>query len=179
MLEFDYLTVESISPNPLRPRTRIPRDSLLTLADSIRRLGVLHPLLVGKTAAGLQLIAGERRLRAAKLAGLEEVPVVIREISSNRELALLSLAENIHREELNLIDQAKILKHAQENFKMEMEEIAQATGLEGEELSQIVEALDLPEEIKKAYLKGEITSERLWRVLVSNSNGYEELLHGV
>lgn len=165
-IQFRYLPVDAISPNPLRPRSQISRGSLLSLADSIRRLGILHPLLVGKTAAGHQLISGERRLRAAKLAGLDEVPVVIRKISSNRELALLSLAENIHREELNLIDQAKILNHARQNFKMELAEIADLTGLESEKLEIVLKTLDLPEEIKQKHLEGELDNTQLQKILL-------------
>lgn len=176
-MQFSHLSVDSISPNPLRPRTRIAREKLLTLADSIRRLGILHPLLVGKTAAGHQLISGERRLRAAKLAGLDKVPVVIREISSNRELALLSLAENIHREELNLIDQAKILKHAQENFKMEVEEIADSTGLETEELEKVLRVLDLPEKVKQKHLDGRLSNEKLYQLL--NQPDLTQSLHEI
>lgn len=177
MLEFSYLPINSIAPNPLRPRTQIPRSSLLALADSIRRLGILNPLLVGKTAAGYQLISGERRLRAAKLAGLEKVPAVIRKVSSHRELALFSVAENIHREDLNLIDQARILAYAQKNFRLEIDEIAELVGISPEEISRIISILDLPEEVKQKYLAGKLTRDQLLQIL--NSPNLVEALHEI
>ena len=128
-VKFDYLSIGGLSPNPLRPRTHMSQASLLSLADSIRRFGVLTPIVVAETAAGNQIIAGERRWRAAKLAGLDEVPVVVYRVQSNHDLALLSLVENIHRDDLNLLDQAQTLERMVQQFRMELEEIAETIGL--------------------------------------------------
>lgn len=157
---FRYLPIEQLAPNPLRPRTSMPRESLLKLADSIRKYGVLTPLLVGETPAGFQIIAGERRFKAAKLAGLREVPCVIVIVKPD-EIAVLALVENVQRKDLNLLEQAGMLQKMQAEFKLTLQEIGEMIGLPLEELEEWLKALELPNKIKSAYLAGKIDNVQL------------------
>lgn len=157
---FRYLSIDSLSPNPLRPRMSMPREPLLKLADSIRKYGVLTPLLVGETPAGFQLIAGERRLKAAKLAGLREIPCIIVKISPD-EMAILALVENIQRKDLNLLEQAGLLQKMQQEFNLTIREIGEAVGLPTGELEEWLKVLELPNKIKSAYLAGKIDNAQL------------------
>lgn len=163
-MNFQLLPIDSLSPNPLRPRGTIPRKSLLELADSIRKYGILVPLLVGKTPAGTQIIAGERRWRAAKIAGLTEVPAIVKEVDQ-KEMALLSLTENMQREPLNLLEQAATIKRLQDEFALELQEIGERMGLPVEELKVRLKVLTVPDKVKKSYTDGEISDKELLKLM--------------
>lgn len=119
-----YLKITEIEPNREQPRKAFDEDALLELADSIRQFGVLQPILVHKKEHYYEIIAGERRWRAAKLAGLKEVPVVIKTFT-DREVVEISLIENIQRENLNPIEEAIAYRRLIEEFSMKQDEVAE------------------------------------------------------
>lgn len=161
------IPIDSISPNPKQPRLDIDPSTLNELADSIRIHGIIQPLIVSKVEGTDKyiLIAGERRLRAAQLAGLAEVPVIIRSASENQQL-VLALIENIQREDLNPLEQASAYKQLMEEFSYTHEEIAEQVGKSRTTISNILRLLNLSDLVKKALLKGEI-SEGHARTLLS------------
>ena len=121
------LNVEEIRPNPHQPRVRFAGGELRALADSIRQNGILQPLCVRKVAEGYEMIAGERRLRAAKLAGLDTVPCIVMEIN-DRNSAILALVENIQREDLNCFEEAAALEKLISYYRMTQEDAAMRLG---------------------------------------------------
>jgi ParB family transcriptional regulator, chromosome partitioning protein len=153
-----HITLERITPNPMQPRAHFDENSLRRLADSIRSEGVMQPIIVRPTAprngeiqlpvvGGLpstsyELVAGERRWRAAKLAGLAKVPAIVRELD-DRQLAEWALVENLQREDLNPLERASALKNLAERFSLSHEEIAQRVGIERPTISNLLRLLDL------------------------------------
>jgi ParB family transcriptional regulator, chromosome partitioning protein len=140
-------TVDEIKTNPYQPRRDFDQEALAELAESIRSNGIIQPLVVRKTAQGeYQLIAGERRLRAAKLAGLKQVPIVIRR-SPDREALELAIIENIQRQDLNCIDEALAYFQLMQDFGLTQEELAQRVGKERATVANYLRLLRLPEAI--------------------------------
>jgi ParB family chromosome partitioning protein len=164
------IPIDTISPNPKQPRLDIDPSNLTELADSIRIHGIIQPLIVTKVEGtdNYTLIAGERRLRAAQLAGLTKVPVIMRSASEHQQL-VLALIENIQREDLNPLEQASAYKQLMEEFSYTHEEIAEQVGKSRTTISNILRLLNLSDLVKKALLKGEI-SEGHARSLLSLSN---------
>src|SRR3990167_9668031 len=121
------LDIEVLQPNPLQPRSLISADSLKDLMSSIKASGILEPLVVAKTPAGYQIIAGERRWRAAKLAGMTTVPVIIKETTA-REMLEMAIVENVQREDLNPIERAHAFERLIEEFGLPVSEIAKRIG---------------------------------------------------
>lgn len=162
-----WVEVERIHPNPYQPRREFDEDRLKALAESIRQYGVLQPLVVtrsemekpgGGIQAAYELIAGERRLRASKLIGLKEVPVVIRAGEQSDKMKLeLAIIENLQREDLNAIDRAKALAQLAESFGLSHSEIGAKVGRSREYVSNSIRLLALPEEIQGAVVNKEIT----------------------
>ena len=122
-----FLPFTAISPNPNQPRTVFSEDALMELAQSIRRHGVLQPLSVRRIESGYQLIAGERRLKAAQLAGLTEVPCLVMRLS-DRESGMVALIENLQRQDLDFIEEARGIGLLMERYKLTQEQAAQALG---------------------------------------------------
>ena len=154
----DEVEISSIVPNPHQPRSQIREETLLDLVESIREHGVLQPLLVsnGETHGSYQLIAGERRLRAARLAGLEKVPVVVKEAASH-EMLEIALVENIQRQDLNALEEAQAYRRLADEFSMTQEAIAQRVGRSRTAVSNSMRLLGLSEEIKQSLAAGAIT----------------------
>lgn len=150
------LETQSLQPNPLQARKLITAESLEELVSSINEHGILEPLVVAKTPAGYQLIAGERRWRAAKVLGLEKVPVVIKE-TSTRGMLEMALVENVQREDLNPIERAQAFKRLVEEFGLPVIEIAQRIGKSSSYISNSIRLLNLPDAIKDGLLSGAIT----------------------
>ena len=119
-----FLKVNEVEPNRDQPRKEFDEDALLELADSIKQYGVLQPLIVQKKAGYYEIIAGERRWRAAKLAGVKEIPVIIKEYTE-QEIVEISLIENIQREDLNPVEEAQAYKRLIEEFHLKQDEIAE------------------------------------------------------
>src|ERR1700759_3518817 len=152
-----WVEVEKIKPNPFQPRKEFDEAKLSDLARSIRQYGVIQPLTVsrkevtkgdGGLAAEYELIAGERRLRAAKLAGVREVPVLIRDSFDDDKTKLeLAIIENLQREDLNAIDRAKAFAKLVDEFGFKHTQIAEKVGKSREYVSNTIRLLALPEEI--------------------------------
>jgi len=163
-----WIEVEKIKPNPYQPRKQFSDEKLGSLADSIRQYGVLQPLVVTrnevvKPDGGLmteyELIAGERRLRASKIAGLAQIPAIIREGGEDDAGVKLELAiiENLQREDLNPIDRALAFQQLAEEFGFKHTEIAKKVGKSREYVSNSLRLLSLPDEMKNAISSGQIT----------------------
>src|SRR5579859_4457932 len=159
------LETHIIQANPLQPRGVITPESLAELADSIREQGILEPLVVAKTPAGYQLIAGERRWRAAKIVGLVKVPVVIKETTPQGILEM-SIVENVQREDLNPIERALAYKRLIDEFGLGTNEVAKKVGKSAPAISNTIRLLSLPDAIKDALVAGVITEGHV-RPLIS------------
>lgn len=156
----------SISPNPRQPRSVFTDEELAELAESIREHGVIQPLIVSDNGDGTYiLIAGERRLRASQLTGLNSVPVVVRK-ADDQELLELALIENIQREDLSPLEAAEAYKSLEENFNLTHEEISKRVGKNRASVTNTMRLLKLPGEVKKALLEKKITEGHA-RVLLS------------
>lgn len=154
--EIIQIEVNELQPNPLQPRGAITPESLVDLVDSIKEHSVLEPLVVAKTPAGFQIIAGERRWRASKLAGLTHVPAVIRETSPKGMLEM-ALVENVQRVDLNPLDRAKGFERLQSEFNLSTSEIAVRIGKSVAYVSNSLRLLTLPDALKDGLLSGLIS----------------------
>ncbi len=148
--------VSHIHPNPSQPRVDFDPEALAELVDSIRRNGVLQPVIVRPEGDGYQLIAGERRWRAAAQAGLPTIPAIVRTATDHESLEL-ALIENIHREDLNPIEQAKAYKELIDRFALTQEEAAARVGKKRSSIANILRLLDLPQDIQDAVSRGTLT----------------------
>src|SRR3989339_539554 len=151
-----HLEIELLQPNPLQPRGLISPESLAELAESIREHGVLEPLVVAKTPAGFQIIAGERRWRAAKLAGLKKVPVVIKETSPQGMLEM-AIVENVQRQDLNPLERAQAYRRLMDEFGLGNSDIAQRVGKSPAYVSNTIRLLTIPDALKDALMSGQTT----------------------
>jgi ParB family chromosome partitioning protein len=154
------IAIAEIKPNPEQPRRSFDPASLQELADSIRIHGILQPLLVREGLAGYELIAGERRLRAAEIAGLAEVPVIVHPGSGGRleERLELALVENLQRTDLNAIEEARAIQRLLRDFGLTQEALAERIGKNRVTIAQSVRLLGLPEPAIKAIETGTITA---------------------
>ena len=154
------IAVGEIKPNPEQPRRSFDPASLQELADSIRIHGILQPLLVREGLAGYELIAGERRLRAAEIAGLAEVPVIVHPGSGGRleERLELALVENLQRTDLNAIEEARAIQRLLRDFGLTQEALAERIGKNRVTIAQSVRLLNLPDPAIKAIETGAITA---------------------
>ncbi len=159
------LEINMLQANPLQPRGVIAPASLNDLVDSIREQGILEPLVVARTPAGYQIIAGERRWRAAKLLGLSKVPVVIKETTPQGMLEM-SIVENVQREDLNPIERALAYKRLIDEFGLGTNEVARKVGKSAPTVSNTIRLLSLPDAIKDALVAGVITEGHV-RPLIS------------
>ena len=150
------VAVDSIVPNPMQPRQMLDQEALEELATSIREQGVVQPLVVTKVEGGYQLLVGERRWRAARLAGLDIVPVVVRDVSPQQMLEL-ALVENLQREDLNPLEAASAYNHLLEEFGMTQQQVADKVGKNRVTVTNTLRLLKLPAEVKEALLQGKIT----------------------
>lgn len=150
------LPIDHLQANPLQPRGVITSDSLLELVDSIKKHGVIEPLVVAHTPAGYQIIAGERRWRASKLAGLTEVPALIKETTPQGMLEM-AIVENVQRVDLNPVDRAKAFERLMTEFSLSTTEIADRVGKSPSYVSNSLRLLQLPDALKDGLLSGVIT----------------------
>lgn len=151
-----YVNLERIKPNPLQPRENFNQKRLEELIASIKEKGVLQPVIARPKEGAYELIAGERRLRAAKALGIEEVPVIVKDVSDADALEL-SLIENIQREELNPIEEAKAFQKLIDEFGFSQEEVAKAVGKERATISNAIRLLGLPKRAQEMVANGELT----------------------
>lgn len=163
--EIHELEINMLQANPLQPRGVIAPQSLNDLVDSIREQGILEPLVIARTPAGYQIIAGERRWRAAKLLGLTKVPVVIKDTTPQGMLEM-SIVENVQREDLNPIERALAYKRLIDEFGLGTNEVARKVGKSAPTVSNTIRLLSLPDAIKDALVAG-VISEGHVRPLIS------------
>ncbi len=149
------IPVEAIKPNPRQPRQEFREEELAGLCASIEAHGILQPLVVMKAGDGYELIAGERRLRAARRLGLKTVPVVVRAATEQTKLEL-SLIENLQRQNLNPIEEAKAFRALSQDFYLTHEEIARRVGRHRSVISNTIRLLDLPADIQQAVAAGQV-----------------------
>lgn len=153
------LRISDIEPNKDQPRKEFDKEALAQLADSINKHGVLQPLIVRSLpAGGYQIIAGERRWRAAKMAGLSEVPVVIRDDIRDEQIMQIALIENLQRENLNPIEEALGYKELMENYKMTQDELSQVIGKARSSIANSLGLLNLPAGVKTLLVQGELSA---------------------
>jgi ParB family chromosome partitioning protein len=152
------VNINSIEPNPYQPRTEFVAEEIENLAQSIKDKGILQPLVVTEVSEGkYQLIAGERRLRASKLAGLKKVSVVIKKGITDQDKAELALIENIQRQNLNPIERAKGFAELQHKFNITQEAIAKQLDISRSAVANTLRYLQLPEKVQNALAVGDIT----------------------
>ncbi len=150
------LETNQLQSNPLQPRGVITPDSLTDLVESIREQGILEPIVVARTPAGYQIIAGERRWRAAKVLGLDRVPVVVKDTTPQGMLEM-SIVENVQREDLNPIEKGLAYKRLIDEFGLGTTEVAKRVGKSVPAVSNTIRLLSLPDAVKDALVAGVIT----------------------
>ncbi|MFK7739450.1 MAG: ParB/RepB/Spo0J family partition protein [Planctomycetota bacterium] len=148
--------VERLEPNPYQPRKDVDQAELDTLAGSIRQSGILQPILAREVNGKLQIVAGERRWRAAQLADLAEVPVLVRPLSDN-DSAVFALVENLQREDLNAIEKAKGIRLLMDQTKSTQEQIAKQVGFERSTVANFLRLLDLPGDVQAHVSRGTLS----------------------
>ena len=151
-------SIELIEPNPYQPRMHIDPNELIQIADSIREHGIVQPLIITRKRDSdrYYLIAGERRLRASRLAGFKTVPVVIKD-SSPQEMLELAIIENVQRQDLNPIEEASAYKQMQDEFGMSHDEIAKRVGFNRVTITNKIRLLNIPEPVKEDILNGKLS----------------------
>lgn len=175
---------DKIKPNPHQPRKNFDEESLRELANSIREFGILQPLVVTKleketeigTAVEYVLIAGERRLMAAKLLGLERVPAIIRNVNLERERLELAIVENIQRADLDPIETARAYSKLQDEFRLTQREIAARVGKSREVVANALRLLNLPSLIQDAVSKGSLSESQARLLLTVADQAQQQLL---
>lgn len=162
------MPTNQLQPNPLQPRGKMNKEELEELVSSVKLYGVLEPIVVAHTPAGYQIIAGERRWRAAKLAGLKEVPVVVR-VTTPRGMLEMAVIENVQRVDLSPIERAQAFQQLLRDFKFSHQQIADKIGKSIAYVSNSLRLLNLPDAIKDG-LSGGLISEGHARALASIEN---------
>jgi ParB family chromosome partitioning protein len=164
------IPVDLIRPNPDQPRKEFNGESLLALAESIEAKGVLQPLVVRALAGGTyELIAGERRLRAAKIAKLEQVPAIVRDAAGSERLEL-ALLENVAREDLNAVDEARACATLVEDLGVSKAELASRIGKSRPAVANAIRLLDLPDDVLELIERGELTGAHGRALLMTRDN---------
>jgi ParB family chromosome partitioning protein len=171
-----WLDPDLLKPNPQQPRQHFPEDSLQELAESVREHGIVQPILVEDAGDGtFYIIAGERRTRAARMAGLKKVPVQLRRYNDQRKLEI-ALIENIQRSDLDPIEEAKAYYHIMELGGLSQEEAAKRVGKKRSTVANALRLLKLPEDMQSSLVKGEITAGHARALLsVENQSDRREL----
>ena len=165
------LSIELISPNPFQPRKRFDDNTLRELADSIKASGVLQPLLVRRVSPGdYQLVAGERRLRAAQLVGLKKLPVVVKDVD-DRAMMELALVENIQREALDPIEEAKAYQTLIEKVGLTHEKLSERVGKQRVTITNSLRLLSLPSEVMDMVSRGTLSAGHARALLALENRG--------
>ena len=164
------LLIDEISPNRFQPRKYFDDDKLEELVTSISENGILQPVVVQKSDTGYELIAGERRWRASKKAGLKKIPAMIREVSDTKALEL-AIIENIHRQDLNPIEEAEAYKRLAEDFSLTQEMIAEKVGKSRAAIANILRLLNLSRNIQENLISGKLSMGHARALLGLENNG--------
>lgn len=155
-LGISEIELDKIIPNEYQPRKFFDDEKLKELAASIKEQGVIQPVIVHRTGGGYQLIAGERRWRASRIAGLKTIPALVKE-ATKRELLEMALIENIQREDLNPLEAAEAYKRLQDEFKLTQEDLARRVGKERSTVTNFLRLLNLPREVKQELATGALS----------------------
>jgi ParB family chromosome partitioning protein len=167
---FVFCGIEELIPNRFQPRRDFNDEDQRNLIASVKKSGIIQPIIVRKSESGYEIIAGERRWRAAQKAGMSDVPVVIRK-ADDRELAELSLIENIQREALNPIEEADAYQTLMTRFSLSQDDIASRVGKDRSTIANAVRLLKLPEVVKKALIEKNITAGHARAILALDQPG--------
>jgi ParB family chromosome partitioning protein len=151
-----WLNCDSITRNPYQPRQTFEETDIADLADSIRAHGILQPLVVRQVEGRFELIAGERRLRAAQAADWRQVPVQIRDVS-DRQMAELAIVENVQRKDLNAIEKAQSFQRYLDQYQCTQEDLAARVHIDRSTVANLIRLLELPEDVKRMVQEGDIT----------------------
>lgn len=162
--EVTELAVDMIAPNPEQPRTDISEEGIAELADSIKKVGLLQPIIVRAHGEGYQIIAGERRWRAARVAGLERVPVRVLSTTATESLEL-ALIENLQRQDLNSIEEARGYRKLLSEYRMTQAELADKVSKSRSTITNALRLLDLPDEVQELVYRGKMTAGHARAVL--------------
>ncbi len=171
----EMIPVDSISPNPLQPRKRFKEESLEELAESLKEHGVVQPVIVRPAGTGYELLVGERRWRAAQMAGLKAIPAVIREAEASQCLEV-ALVENLHRDDLNGIEEATAYRQLMEDFGLTQEEISQKVGKSRSAVANSLRLLQLPVEIQASIVAEDITPGHARALLALQGDPYQAVI---
>lgn len=175
MSELRQIKLTEIVPDPDQPRRQFDEESLADLADSIREHGILQPIIVTPHAGGYQIVAGERRFRAAGMAGIDKVPALVRTLTDQHKLEL-SLIENIQRRDLNVIETATAYLKLRDQFSLTLEQISQRVGKKSvSAVSNVLRLLKLPQSVRVALAEGKV-SEGQMRPLIGLDDAFIEQL---
>lgn len=166
------ISMYEIAANPTQPRLEMKEEALLELATSIKEKGLLQPILVRRKNGGYEIIAGERRFRAARIAGLHQVPAIIRE-ADDRECLELALIENLQREDLNPVEIASVYQRFVQDFGYTHDGLAKKIGVERSSISNYIRLLKLPDWIKNLMMEGKLTQGH-GRVLITLKDEREQ-----
>jgi ParB family transcriptional regulator, chromosome partitioning protein len=169
------LDIDLIQPNPEQPRTRFADSALAELSQSIKENGIVQPIVVRKKGNGYEIVAGERRWRASQLIGLSKIPAVVKEVSDDKLLEL-ALIENIQRQELNAIEEAKAYKRLIETIGLTQEMVAQRVGKERTVITNHLRLLRLPTEVQGFVEEGKISAGHARAVLAAGDESSQKRL---
>ena len=169
-LAVSQISVDDLAPGQYQPRTKMHKSTLEELAQSIKEQGVLQPLVVRRLASGrFEIVVGERRWRAAQLAGINSVPAIVRDLN-NDETAKIALIENLQREDLNALDQAKGLMRLQREFNLSQEELGSAVGKSRSSVTNLLRLLNLSTEVQVLLEEGKIEMGHARSLLTLNDD---------
>jgi ParB family transcriptional regulator, chromosome partitioning protein len=170
------LPVAQVRANPFQPRTEFDKEGLEELKDSIRRHGILQPVVVRRIAGGFELVSGERRLRAATALGMERIPAVIRDSVSDDEMLELALVENLQRRDLDPVEKAAGYRNLMERMRLTQDQVAQRVGLQRSTVANHLRLLELPRSVQEALSRGQLQMGHARALLSLGSSGEMEAM---
>ncbi len=171
----EMIPIDSISPNPLQPRRRFNEESLQELAASLKEHGLVQPIIVRPSGTGYDILVGERRWKAAQLAGIKSIPAVIREAEVS-ECLQIALVENLHRDDLNGIEEATAYRQLMEDFGLSQDEISEKVGKSRSAVANALRLLQLPVEVQATVVAEEITPGHARALLALQGDPYQAVL---
>lgn len=171
----EMLPIDSVKPSPTQPRRRFKEESLEELAESVKEHGIVQPIIVRPSGTGYEIMVGERRWRAAQMAGLKSIPAVIREAEAS-ECLEIALVENLHRDDLNGIEEATAYRQLMEDFGLSQEDIARKVGKSRSAVANSLRLLQLPVEVQATIVAEEITPGHARALLALQGDPYQAVL---